>query len=237
MKRMIAAALLAATAALAAPASAATLYVGHGIDGRDLGQAQGLPVDICLVGGPAELPFTYPVELLSGKEFGAFAKIADNLPAGRYDVEVQLAGGGTCNSPVAIASSFFLGFGENATAFAHLTEYGTPVITKFVNDVRPLAAGQARLFARHAAAFGDVNVLLRQGKRSVMIRGLENPDQEGASLGAGSWSVAIYPADSWWKPAFSATLPLASKVASFAYAVGSPAKGTFSVLLQTIDLN
>jgi hypothetical protein len=236
MKRTIAAALVAA-AAFAVPASAATLYVGHGIDGRDLGLPQGLPVNICLVGGPAELPFSYPAELAAGVEFKTIAKIADNLPAGRYDVEVQLPGSGTCNGPVAIASSFFLNFGENATALAHLTEYGTPTLTKFVNDVRPIAAGQTRIYARHAAAFGDVDVFVRQGKRGAAIRGLENPEQEGASLRAGSTWVAIYPADSWGKAAFSATLPLASKVAYFAYAVGSPANGTFTVLLQSIDLN
>jgi hypothetical protein len=235
MKRTIAAALLAA-AALAAPASAATLSVGHGLDGRDLGLAKELPVDICLVSGPSALPFSYPYELLSDVPFGAFAKIADGLPAGRYDVEVQLPGSG-CTGTVAVASSFFLGFGENATAFAHLDEYGTPSITKYVNDVRPIAAGQTRIYARHAAAFGDVDVFVRQGKRGAAIRGLENPDQEGANLRAGSTWVAIYPADSWGKAAFSATLPLASKLAYFAYAVGSPAKGTFSVLLQTIDLN
>jgi hypothetical protein len=236
MKRMIAAALVAAAASFAAPASAATLYVGHGIDGRDLGFAKELPVDICLVSGPSGLPFSYPVELLSDVPFGAFAKIADGLPAGRYDVEVQLPGS-NCGGTVAVASSFFLGFGENATAFAHLDEFGTPSITKYVNDVRPIAAGQARVYARHAAAFGDVDVYLRQGKRGAAIRGLENPDQEGASLRAASTWVAIYPADSWGKPAFSATLPLASKIAYFAYAVGTPANGTFTVLIQPFDLN
>ena len=88
MKR-IAAALLAAFA-LAAPASAATLYVGHGIDGRDLGLSQDLPVDICLVSGPAALGLTYPVALFENVPFKAFAKIDIDLPAGQYGVEVQL---------------------------------------------------------------------------------------------------------------------------------------------------
>ncbi len=235
MKRTIAAALLAA-AAFAAPASAATLYVGHGIDGRDLGLAQELPVDICLVEGPSALGLTYPVALFKDVPFKAFARIDIDLPAGQYGVEVQLASGGTCAGPVAISSSFSLGFGETATAFAHLSEYGTPTLTKFENDVRALSPGQTRVFARHAAAFGDVNVLLRQNKRnSAYIPGLENAAQEGANVRAGAWAVSIFPAGSW-SPAFSATLPLAAQTAYFAYAVGTPAKGSFDVLVQAIRI-
>lgn len=236
MKRMMMAGLLAGLASVA-PAGAATLYVGHGIDGRDLGFLDpDLPVDICLVSGPSELPFTYPVELLSGVKFAdPFAKVSDALPAGRYDVEVQLAAGGTCDGPVAIASSIFLGFGENATALAHVSEFGTPTLTKFENDVRRLAGNETRLFARHAAAFSDVSVLFKKGYKKEYFRGLENGDQEGDTLRAGSWYVAIYPEGSW-HPVFEATLPLAPKTATFAYAVGSPANGTFRVLTQTVDI-
>jgi hypothetical protein len=88
---------------------------------------------------------------------------------------------------VAIAASVFLGFGENATAFAHLNEQGVPTLTKFTNDVRPLGEGQTRIYARHAAAFGDVNVYLRSGRKTALIQDLENPDQEGANLPAGTW--------------------------------------------------
>lgn len=233
MKRLAAAVL--ALAALAAPASAATLYVGHGIDGRDLGLPQPLPVDICLVSGPASLGFTYPVALFTSVPFKAFAKIDKDLPAGQYGVEVQLAPSSNCSGTVAISSSFSLGFGETATAFAHLSEFGTPTLTKFENDVRP-SSGMTRLFARHAAAFGDVNILARQSKHEkVWIPGLENAEQEGADLDPGRWRVSIFPAGSW-HPAFSAKLPLAANIAYFAYAVGTPAKGSFDVLIQEIEL-
>ena len=228
MKRMFLAAVLAAVAA--APASAATLYVGHGIDGRDLGADKDLAVDVC--SGSAVL--------LTGVKFGQFAQVKlggkADLPVGRYDVQVRLSDG-KCGGPEAISTSFFLNLTENATAIAHLTEQGTPTITKFVNDVRPLAGGQARLYARHAAAFGNVNVYLRNGKNTALIRDLENPDQEGANLPAGTWNVSIYPSSSWYKPAFSANLPLEAGTAYFAYAVGSPANGTFTVLPQAIKLN
>jgi hypothetical protein len=234
MKR-IAAALLAAFA-LAAPASAATLYVGHGIDGRDLGLPQELPVDICLVSGPAALGLSYPVALFENVPFKAFAKIEIDLPAGQYGVEVQLAPSSGCNGTVAISSVFPINFGETSTAFAHLDEFGNPTLTKFVNDVRPAAPGTTRLFARHAAAFGDVNVLARQNKRNqAYIPGLENGEQDGANIRPGTWWVSIFPAGSF-SPAFSAPLTLAANKAYFAYAVGTPAKGSFTVLVQDIDL-
>jgi hypothetical protein len=229
MKRF-AAALLAAFA-LAAPASAADLdaklTVIHGINGTDLGFDEALSVDVCVAGSKTPLAANVP-----------FRTVSDpfSLPAGRYDVEIRLTDG-KCGGVLAVASEVSLAVAENATAIAHLTEYGTPTLTKFVNDVRALAKGQTRLFARHAAAFGDVNVYLRQGRTALAIRNLENPDQEGSDLRAGQWHVAIYPASSWSKPAFHATLPLEAGIAYFAYAVGSPARGTFEVLLQSIDLN
>jgi hypothetical protein len=227
-----AAALLAAT--LAAPAGAATLYVGHGIDGRDLGLPQGLPVDICLVSGPLALP--YPVALFEGVTFQTFAKIDLDLPAGQYGVEVQLAPSGGCNGTVAIFSTFPINFGETSTAFAHLDEFGIPTLTKFVNDVRPASPGTTRLFARHTAAFGDVNIRARQNKRGrVNIPGMENGEQEGADIQAGTWAVSITPAGSF-RPAFSAPLTLEAGKTYFAYAVGSPAKGSFTVLVQEIAL-
>ena len=249
MKNTFLAAVLAAFASV--PAGAATLYVGHGIDGRDLGLPQELPVDICLVNGPSALGLTYPVALFTEVPFKAFARVDLDLPAGEYSVEVQLAPSSNCTGTVAIASSFTLGFGETATAFAHLTEYGTLTLTKYVNDVRPLASGQARVYARHGAAVGNVDVTLKGQGWPVVIQGLENPDQEGADLRAGSTRVTISRDRGWWgsssrsnhsgSPLFSARLDLAAGTAYFAYAVGvpsaDPAKSTFTVLLQALKLN
>ena len=100
--------------------------------------------------------------------------------------------------------------------------------------MRP-ANGQSRIVARHAAAAGDVNVLLRKGVTTQVIYNLENPDQEAAVVGAEPWFVGIYPAGSW-HPLFQTNLSLAPNKTYFDYAVGSPAKGSFSVLLQTLNL-
>ncbi len=228
MRRALLALAVAAVFA-AAPASAATLYVGHGIPADD-----GLPVDVCLVTDGVLTP------LATNVVFKDFA-VLENLDAGRYDVEVRLSDG-ACGGVVAVAGSIFLGLGENATALAHLTEQGTPTITKYVNDFRPLMDGKTRIYARHAAAAGDVNVYLkkdghyRRYGHKVLIRGLENPDQEGADLKAGDWKVAIYPKGTWGHPLFKATLPLEAGTGYFAYAVGSPTDGSFTVLLQALSI-
>jgi hypothetical protein len=228
MKRLIAAAFVAALAA--APAGAATLYVGHGIDGRDLGLSRELPVDICLVAGGT------PTPLFTDVTFGQFARIDADLPAGSYDVEVRLADGPACAGGVAIAASISLGLGENATAFAHLNDGGAPTLTKFTNDVRAITPGATRIVARHAAAFGAVDVSVGRGSRGALIRGLENGKQAGADIRPGNWTVSIFPEGSWRNPAFSADLVLQPFRAQFAYAVGTPGNGTFTVLLQELPL-
>jgi hypothetical protein len=203
----------------------AKLYVGHGINGSDLGLPTALPVDICSGGA----------ELLSNVPFKTITATPLTLPAGIYRIEVRLASPGTCTGALAVAADVSLGVAENATAIAHLTEQGTPTITKFVNDVRP-TNGQTRIVVRHAAAAGDVNVLLRQGHTNRLILNLRNSDQQTRVEKAGPWLVAIYTADAW-RLLFHANLNLSPNVANFAYAVGSPNRKTFEVLLQSIKLN
>jgi hypothetical protein len=246
MKRILLAAVLAAFASV--PSSAGTLYVGHGIPGKIFGDTSNkLPVDVCLVAADGTKSALFTEAL----NFGDFKKIPIDLPAGRYDVEIQLFDNGSCASTVAAAASIFLGIGENATGIAHLTEQGTATVTKYVNDFRPLGQGRARLYARHAAAVGDVDVYVKGQARPVFIRDLENPDQKGTDLRAGSTFVSISRAQGEWgwgdrsnhegQGLFSARLDLAAGMAYFAYAVGipssDPAKNTFTVLLQALKLN
>ncbi len=243
MKRILYLGFLAALAA--APGSAAgldaKLYVAHGIDGSDLGLAKELPVDVCTAEGADALLRDVPFMTITPEPLV--------LPAGKYDIQIRVAdGSGRCTGPLAVAATIYLSATENATAIAHLTEQGTPTLTKFVNDVRALGSDQTRVYARHTAAAGDVNVYLRSGRGRTVISGLENPEQEGADLRAGTYNVSIYSdnAPKWsrgnhsdggdWYALFSARLDLAAGTAYFAYAVGSPAKGSFTVLLQAIVL-
>jgi hypothetical protein len=241
MKKTLLAAALAAFASV--PAGAATLYVGHGIPGTIFGDTSNkLPVDVCLVSDG-----TKSALFKEALNFGEFKEI-EGLAAGRYDVEIQLFDNGSCAGTVAAAASIFLGIGENATAIAHLTEQATATVTKYVNDMRPLAWGQTRLYARHAAAVGNVDVYVKGPGRSVFIRDLENPDQEGADLRAGSTFVSISRSMGWWGSSartnhggsslISGRFDLAAGTAYFAYAVGIPSAdpkmSSFTVLIQDI---
>jgi hypothetical protein len=218
---------LAAVMLLGLSASAgAQVYVVHGIPGEDVGAAPALPVDICLAGG---------TPVLTGVEFGAIAGPL-NLQPGRYDVEVRLAGGPTCGGPLAVANSFYLALTENATIVAHLTEQGTPALTKFVNDVRPLGANRTRLVVRHGAAVPPVNVLVRAHKNLELVTNLENSDQSSAlDERAGAYRVYVYPKGSL-RPALSTSAKLEAGTAYFAYAVGSAANGTLALVVQAIPL-
>ena len=70
----------------------ATVYVVHGINGKDLGlEEDALPVDVSLNGDCAIQNFT-------------FRTITDavRLPVGKYDIRVHLGGGSNCAGDVAI---------------------------------------------------------------------------------------------------------------------------------------
>ena len=117
--------------------------------------------------------------------------------------------------------------------------------------MRPLAEGQTRIYARHAAAFGDVNVYLRSGQgwpissatwrtptRRVRTSAPVHLRLDLAELQLWGWGER---GNHHGQTLFSARLDLAAGTAYFAYAVGSRTptrtKSTFTVLLQAIKLN
>ena len=76
------------------------------------------------------------------------------LPPGKYDIQIRVANGDgrVLAGPLAVAATLYLSAAENSHGDElHLTEQGTPSLTKFVNDVRALGADQTRVYARRAA--------------------------------------------------------------------------------------
>lgn len=218
---------IAATLSVAAAthAAAADVYVVHGINGADLGAASSLPVDVCLDNG---------TPVLTGVTFGAIAGPLQ-LPAGRYGIEIRLAGqGAACGGTLAIPATVNLTLAENVTLVAHVTEQGTPALTKFVNDVRKLDASSARVVVRHGAAVPPVDVVLRKGGRFGVVRNLENSDQSSAlDVLPGGWRATIL-AEGVKHPVGPVDLPLAAGKLTIAYAVGSLASGTFAIVPHVI---
>jgi hypothetical protein len=205
-----------------APApAAATVYVLHGINGTDLGAAQAFPVDVAVNGSCTLQAFSF-------KDFaGPLA-----LPPGTYAIAISPANTTTpCSNPAAISADVPVTSGINATIVAHLAEGGAPTASVFVNDFAPASP---QLFARHAADFSAVDVVVNPGASQVAFTGLTNSNEDGGGLGAtGTYRVTIAPANTNTY-VYDQTLQLAAGTLYAAYAVGTPSNNTFEVVLQTI---
>ncbi len=204
-------------------ATMAAVYVVHGINGRDLGLAQHLPVDVS-VNGACVLPgFTFR------QIVGPLA-----LPPGAYNIKVSLASAGSpCSQGAVIAATVPLGAGDNVAIAAHLTNGGAPTASVFHNVFRAAPV----IIARHAANFGPVDLWLDRGTPiSRTVSGLPNGQQAWARLIPGSRTVEITPAGSS-TVVFGATIHANPFETTVAYAVGTPANGTFEVLVQSLGIS
>lgn len=129
-------------------AHAATVNVIHGINGRDLGAARALPVDIAVNGECA----------LTGVRFGQQAAV--EFAAGDYDITVHLSTG-DCSSDAVISETVSIPETEleednrSFTAVASLTGRGTPQL-KIFSDSFPLVSSAVTL--RHVAFAPQVTV-------------------------------------------------------------------------------
>lgn len=220
MKRIVAAAVLAAaagfamlgTGGVAAAAENASVSVVHGIPNT--------PVNV-FVNGDLTLRNFAP-----GTVAGPLS-----LPAGSYEVKVFPAANTAGTGNPVISATADVPAGANVSLVAHLTADGKPTITPFVNDVSKLAAGQARIVVRHTAAAPAVDV--RAGGTPV-IKGLTNPKEQVLNLPAatvkadvvlaGTSTVAIGPAD----------VTLKEGTSTIVYAIGSAEQKTLALVVQTI---
>jgi hypothetical protein len=129
-------------------AHAATVNVVHGIDGRDLGAAKELPVDIAVNGSCA----------LKGVTFTQSAKV--ELDPATYTITVHPADG-TCGlSPVITQSVTIPNDGSRSfSAVASLTQNGSPRLAVFNNSREIVIPPTVSI--RHLAAAGPVFVTYR----------------------------------------------------------------------------
>jgi hypothetical protein len=154
------------------------------------------------------------------------------LPAGSYDLALFPAdatdGSG---APLLSANGVAVPAGANATVVAHLKEDGSPVLTPFVNDASPVAAGQARVTVRHTAAAPAVDV--RAGG-SPVVSGLTNPDEQTLTVPAGTVSADVVLAGTSTVAIGPADLALGEGTSTIVYAWGSQAAG-FQLAVQTLS--
>ena len=201
--------------AAASPAVAqetSEVFVVHGIPGQ--------PVDV-YVDGDLTLEGFQPSEIAGPLE----------LPAGAYDVALT-APGDPVEDAILTADGVEVPGGANLSVVAHLTEGGEPTLTPYVNDVSTLAAGEARLTARHNAAAPAVDV---RANESPVFSSLVNPDEATAEVDAGTVSADVVLAGSEDVVLGPADLDLAEGTLTIAYAIGSADEGTLELLVQVID--
>lgn len=209
---------------------AASVRVVHGIPGGDVSPAvdPALPVDVLV---------NDQICLLSGFTFGTIAG-PYTLPAGTFNVKVSLANTlEPCGNDAVIEGDIPIVEGENASIVAHLTADGSPTASKFVNNVSATEGSNARLIAHHVAAAPTVDLsiggVFRQTISVPNVSNSPGQNQLAAELPPGSFNIGVAPAGQR-SPIFIRNVLLAPNLAYTAYAVGSLANGTFTMIVEPI---
>lgn len=231
---LVAVALASLLTPVASPAVAASgsasVYVIHGIPGRDLGLRPRLPVDIAVNGACALKNFK-------------FRDIAGplSLPAGTYNIKISLANRhNPCGNPPVINADVPFKAGESATVIAHLSADGAPTASKFVNDLSPAKAGNGPVIARHTAAVPTVDLLVRQNRKSPIIatlRNLSNGQQVRAELPIGRKFLVQFAPTGTTQAVAAARIEACEGEVAIYHAVGSLKNRTFTVIPLYIPLH
>ncbi len=209
----------------------ATIYVVHGIPGRDLGLPAELPVDISLNGVPA----------LPGFTFGTVTGPIELTP-GPYHLRIGIANPDRPGSePAVIDADVKFAAQENLTVIAHLNEHAQATASVFSNRLDECRQDfQSPLVVHHTAAAGPVDIFAQVktavGYRFLSARSIPNGAQGILSTWPGTWSVTVSP-PGVSHPVFGPVeVALVGGNAYFLYAVGSLETGTFTVLQNVIPL-
>jgi hypothetical protein len=185
-------------------------------------------VDVYLEAGGA--PRTGPADITSFAYGNVVGPLA--IPAGNYTVYVALAGTDT----VAITQDLAVPAGLELSAVASYVSDGSggfePGINVFVDDLALPAAGNGRVSVRHVAAFGEVDVTVRDRFGTVgpiPIPGIANGESPTLDAPARQYIANVFPAGTTDKVA-APWVQVQPKKLTTVYAVGDPAAGTFGFL-------
>lgn len=218
---------LATLVGLAHHASAADIRVIHGINGKDLGLAQELPVDISVNGSC----------VLKGVTFKQSTKL--ELGTGEYTVRVFLATG-RCEGTAVIKKKITISEQAQKESFsliASLSGKGTPQLAVFQNTGTTIIT--TGISIRHLAKAGAVKVRVGLRERGVRIPSLLQTIRNGeeASIFILGGTSLRYSGTLATRSAKRVILPARDIRMSYRilYVVGSPENG-FSVIAETIKL-
>ena len=154
------------------------------------------------------------------------------VPEGTYDLAVYADGTTPDDAdPVLAADGVEVPGGINATVTANLDAEGAPALNVFINDIEPIAAGEARLTVRHVAAAPAVDVL---ADGAVLFADLTNPNQDLATVPAGDYEAAVNLAGTDTTAIGPAPVSLAEGANTIVYAWGSAEEGNLALATQVI---
>jgi len=227
-KMLLALVILAAVAAPQAAEAQATVRVIHAISGEALGLDPELPVDIwvnsaAFLTDVRFLDFTDPV----------------SLPAGNYDIRIYLAGSDPNDTAPVLRLETSLRNRDNLHLIAHFTPGPGIALSAFANNDAPaiteplssrIAARDLRLTVRHAADFGRVAI-------NQLVPFLEptlaNGEGLSLELDAARYRFWLSKAGAVRPLSFepTAVVDLSAGLHYYVYAVGSPADGSFQLLV------
>ncbi|MFF7250280.1 DUF4397 domain-containing protein [Embleya sp. NPDC008237] len=153
------------------------------------------------------------------------------LPAGSYEVKVFKDNEGPAGTP-ALQKTVDVPAGANATLVAHLGPDGTPMLSAFVNDTTPIAAGKARVTVRHVAAAPAVDV---RADGTPVFTNLTNPKEAKADVAAGTVKADVTLAGTSTVALGPADLNLAEGTNTIVYAYGGANDKSLALKTQTIS--
>jgi len=210
-------------------------YFVHGLPGKDIGQPNTLPVDVCVgIPGTGTLNCFY-----LGVPFGSFRGPIE-LAEGVYQVTVGPADPVNPGSqPPIISGIVTIRAKQSKTFVAHLTPSGTPTGTEFENDVSRVLLLNGRATVRNTAAIGPVDVSLmpvNPGPGSTAT-GLANPQESSpVDLKSGTYVARVKAAGQPNDLIPSRQVFIKPSNAYFVYVVGSRTNGTLQFLVQNFRL-
>ncbi|WTX00117.1 DUF4397 domain-containing protein [Streptomycetaceae bacterium NBC_01309] len=192
-------------------ADTATVSVLHGIPG--------MTVDV-YANGQELLPDFRPGTLTDPQQ----------LPAGSYDIKVFKDNEGPGGTP-ALQKQVDVPADANATLVAHLGADGAPMLSAFVNDTAPIAAGKARVTVRHVAAAPAVDV---RANGTPVFTNLTNPKEAKGDVDAGMVKADVTLAGTSTVALGPADLNLAEGTNTIVYAYGSANDKTLALKTQAV---
>lgn len=216
-------------ASFAASPEDASVYLVHGIPGRDVAATLNpqLPVDVFI---------NDSVCYLKGFNFDSSSGPL-TLPAGAYDIKISMSNSlAPCTNPPLMESTLKLGAGSTVTAVAALNASGTPALLTFPDNLTAVKAGNTRFTLANAADADTLQVTLTQQLVKHPISrtfSVKSGAQASVDLPTGVYTVEATGGTNN-TPLASATVAADNQAAEMLYFVGSASSGSLSLVTRII---